>query len=167
MLFWSIVAAVVIITALVVANEWDYGYPIGSGILALFVSSFVGLFIWVAGCLFVPAERVPAGEQTYQLKALGNDSALTGRSYFLGGGYIKDKRVLNYITRGESGAIKVDRAYADDSTIYEGADKATLKVTHVDKVNGWISPWPIDSHDFYQFNIPTGSVVESYTLDNK
>jgi hypothetical protein len=40
-------------------------------------------------------------------------------------------------------------------------------VRHYDYINGWILPWPMGSADKYEFRIPEGSVVESYTLDNE
>ena len=174
MLFWiilGIVAAVAIVNTVRVARA-DY-FSLGEGLLAglasLFIGGLLGAIVWFLATLALnpPLERVVKSESTHQLKALGNDSGLKGRMYFLGGGYIEDKRVLNYITQDSSGAIRVERSDAKDSTIYEGSKQATVKVTHADYINGWIAPWPLGDKREYVFNIPTGSVVESYTLDNK
>lgn len=171
MLFWIIAAIVAAVTITVTVREWrdSYGSPVIGGVLTLLIGSVVGVVAWGGLCVAInpPLERVVVSESTSQLKALGNSGGLQGRSYFLGGGYIEDKRVLNYITSSDSGAIKVQRSDAEDSTIYEGAKQASVKVTHVDYVNGWLSPWPLGDKHEYVFNIPTGSVVESYALDNK
>ena len=171
MLFWIILAIVAIVTICFVVSESgdNYGSPVLVGFLTLLIGSTVGVVAWGGLALAInpPIERVVVSESTYQLKALGNSTGLEGRSYFLGGGYVEDKRVLNFITSDEHSAIKVQRSDADESTIYEGAKQATVKITHADYINHWISPWPLDDKHEYEFRIPTGSVVESYTLDNK
>lgn len=171
MLFWILIGLIVAITAFVVVMEASdsYGSPFIGGIVTLVISATVGFFVAVVVCAIArpPLEAVPVGEKTQQLRALGNANGLEGRSYFLGGGYVKDKRVLNFITNNEGGAIKVERADAEDSVIYEDSTAASVKVTHVDYVNGWIAPFPLGDSHKYEFHIPAGSVVESYTLDNK
>jgi hypothetical protein len=74
---------------------------------------------------------------------------------------------LNFISQRGGGAILVEQADAKRSTIYEGSNDATVRVRHFDHINGWVVPWPLGGHDEYEFRIPEGSVVESYTLDNK
>ena len=115
----------------------------------------------------IPVNHDLIRDDTYQLKAIGNSNAIEGRLYFLGGGYVDDKRVLNYISQRADGGIHVEQAEADDATIYEGTEDATVRVRHYDYTNGWVLTWPLGSYDEYEFRIPTGSVVESYTLDNK
>ena len=169
MIFWILVALIVIITFCVFVGQWDdsYGSPFLAGFFTLFVGSVIGFLIFLACGSWIPYNTDLVREDTYQLKAIGNNSAIEGRSYFLGGGYIKDKRVLNFISQRDGGAIHVERAYANDSTIFEGSENATVIVRHYDHVNGWVSPWPLGDTDLYEFRIPAGSVVESYSLDNK
>lgn len=174
MLFWIIVGLVAAVTigAVVwsVCEGWNDGLDhVVFGFIGLFVSGGVGFLLMVVTTAVIhpPLERVVVSEKTQQLRALGNASGLEGRSYFLGGGYVKDKRVLNFITNNEGGAIKVERADAEDSVIYEDSTVASVKVTHVDYVNGWIVPFPLGDDHEYESHIPAGSVVESYALDNK
>jgi hypothetical protein len=166
MIFWVLVALVIVITAYC---TWAAGYDmhVAGGILALLISSFVACAIWVICSVTMPKSADLVAERTYQLRALGNDSAIHGRSYFLGGGYIGEKRVLNYISQREGGAIKVERADAADSTIYEDAKTALVTVRHFDFNNGWVQTWPLGDGDTYEFHIPSGSVLNDYTVDNK
>lgn len=170
MIFWIIATLVAAGTITVFIKAlWDG--PLVAFFVALFtliVGGFLGLMLWI-GSSFVLADRdhVVVHESTQQLKALGNANGIEGHSYFLGGGYVEDKRVLNYITQGSDGAIRVERSDADASTIFEGSDNATVEITVTDESNPWVSPWPINTRHSYEFHIPTGSVVESYELDNK
>ena len=168
MIFWILLVLVVLIAIGVFISEASdsYGSPFMGAFLALFCGSVAG-FIILCLFMFIPANTDLVSDDTYKLKALGNNNAIEGRFYFLGGGYVKDKRVLNYISQRDGGAIHVEQSEADDSVIYEGHDEATVQVRHFDHNNGWVAPWPIDSHTEYIFRIPADSVLESYTLDNK
>lgn len=168
MIFWTIVAIAVIIAIYIAWKESgdSYGMPVLGAFMSLFFGGMAaGLSLLT--CFFLPINKDLVSDNTYQLKALGNNNAIEGRSYFLGGGYINDKRVLNFISQRDGGAIHVEQAEADDSVIYEGSTDATVQVQHYDWNNGWIATWPLGSGDEYTFRIPTGSVVESYTLDNQ
>ena len=168
MIFWILIAVAAVIVVAVFVNTLldDYvgGFLVAMG--AAFISAAVGFLVLLAFCA-IPANNDLVADDTHKLKALGNANATTGRFYFLGGGYIDGKRVLNFITERQGGAIRVEQADATNSTIYEGSTDATVQVRHYDHNNGWVLPWPIGSHTEYEFHIPSGSVVESYTLDNK
>ena len=169
MIFWILVALAIVITASVFISWKHEG--VGVALLVTFLaaagSALAGFLIFVACGTWIPWNNDTVSDNTYKLKAIGNSTALEGRMYFLGGGYVNDKRVLNFISQREGGAIRVEQAEAEDATIYEGSADATVRVEHIDHNNGWVSPWPLGSHDDYEFRIPAGSVVESYTLDNK
>ncbi|MBT2587966.1 hypothetical protein [Arthrobacter sp. ISL-95] len=170
MIFWILLALVIAgAVTTFVCTLWDG--PFGAilmSLLALVGGGFIGFLLWAGSyALIQERDHAVVGESTQQLRALGNASGLEGRSYFLGGGYIEDKRVLNYITQSEDGAIRVERSDASDSTIYEGSETATVNIKVVDASNPWISPWPLDTKYIYEFRIPSGSVVESYALENK
>jgi hypothetical protein len=168
MIFWILAILTVLIAIGVFITQWDdsYGMPFMGAFLTLIGGGAVTFFV-VMLCMFIPTNHDLVSDDTYQLKAIGTNSAIEGRSYFLGGGYIKDKRVLNYISQRDGGAIHVEQAEAEDSTIYEGSSDATVRARHYDHVNGWVAPWPLGSHNEYEFRIPNGSVADSYTLDNK
>jgi hypothetical protein len=168
MAFWIVIGIITIITIGVFVSEWgtSYGMPFMGAFVSAVVGSFVGAIILLLLCL-IPVNVDLVRDDTYKLKALGNANTTTGRFYFLGGGYINGERVLNYISQRDSGAILVEQSKAKDSTIFEGSAEATVRVRRYDYINGWILPWPMGSADKYEFRIPEGSVVESYTLDNQ
>ena len=169
MIFWILITLTVLITAGVFVSQLDQGYmgaPFMLSFLSLIACTIVGGLIFIACGSWIPWNVDLVRDDTHHLKALGNNSSIEGRMYFLGGGYVKDKRVLNFISQQDNGAIHIEQADADKATIFEGNKDATVQVKHYDNVNGWVSPWPLGSHDEYTFRIPTGSVVESYTLDN-
>jgi len=171
MIFWILVAlTAIIVIGTFAVNVTDpyggFGFALAASFLALIISAVVG-FLTIMFCSLIPTNHDLIRDDTHKLKALGNNTTTTGRFYFLGGGYIDGKRVLNFISEHNGGAIKVEKADAEDATIYEGNDTATVRVRHFDHNNGWVTPWPLGSHTTYEFRIPEGSVVESYTLDNK
>jgi hypothetical protein len=164
MLFWILLTiTVLIVVGTVLADDWT---PFASGFLALVVCSVVGFLALMVCWGTIGANHDLVRTTTYQLRALGTSTGIEGRSYFLGGGYIKDKRVLNYIT-DESGAIRVQQSDAGASTIYENSTAPTVIVRHYDHNNGWLVPWPGGSDDTYEFRIPAGSVMSDYTVNNK
>lgn len=168
MIFWILATLAVVIAICTTVNiSYEDGPLLGliMGFLALLGSAAGGFLIFLLACL-IPTSTDLISDDTYKLKALGNNSALEGRSYFLGGGYVKEKRVLNFITQRDGGAIRVEQAEAEDSTIFEGSQDTTVRVLHFDHNNGWVAPWPLGSHTEYTFRIPADSVLESYTLDN-
>lgn len=169
LIFWILVTIIVLIAAGVFISEAgdSYGIPFVGALIAIVVGAFLGGLIFMACGTWIPWNNDVVKDDTYKLKAIGNSNGIEGRSYFLGGGYIKDRRVLNFISQRDGGAIYVEQADAARATIFEGSKDATVQAKHIDHVNGWVSPWPLGSHDEYVFRIPTGSVVESYTLDNK
>jgi hypothetical protein len=172
MIFWTLVA---LVAAATIFNVWrsindDYNEffdHIMYGAASVFIGGIIGGILFLLCAWLIPWNQAVVSDNTYKLKAIGNSSALEGRTFFLGGGYINDKRVLNFISQRDGGAIHVEQAEAEDSTIYEGSKDATVRIQHIDASNGWIATWPLGSGDEYEFRIPTGSVVEPYTLDNK
>lgn len=170
MIFWILVTIVVLITAYIVWSELsdnNYGMPVMGAFVSLSIGGVAGGIIFLVCCFAIPQEVDKVSTRTHELKSMGTSSAINGRAYFIGGGYINEKRVLNFITQRADKSIIVEQAEAEDSVIFEDTSKPTVTVDHYDYVNGWVSPWVIGSNDKYTFHIPAGSVVESYTLDNK
>lgn len=165
MIFWGLMLLAVVAAAVVYWRNDFEPWLISIGTLLL--SACGAVIVWFIIALNAPYNHELLSDETYNLKALGTDSAIYGRAFFIGGGYIGEDRVLNYITVRDGGAIKVEKAKADDSTIYEDAQNATVTVRHYDHTNWWIQTWPIGDHYEYEFHIPAGSVLESYTIDNK
>src|SRR5688572_14706675 len=59
----------------------------------------------------IPPVKTWQESANYNLAAIATDSEIAGRSYFLGGGYINEHRVLNYIQEnGEAYTLGTARA---------------------------------------------------------
>lgn len=174
MAFW-IVSAVVLIVALLafyfVGNAdfryFDISEAFAGFFCVLIFGSLVGaiaLGVW-GGMNSHTKEYRDTESIQWELKALGNDSQIAGQSYFLGGGYIGEKQVIQYITKASNGAIRVEKLDAAEAKIFEGSEKAHLIRTKTVSSMPWLVPWDIETvyhHDFY---IPEGSVTQDYTLD--
>lgn len=101
---------------------------------------------------------------TYDLKSLGADSSVSGRSYFLGGGYIDGKRVLSYVMENADGSFTPDQVDANDSKIYE--DEGTepeMRAYEHSADYWWLAPSVFTTYT-YEFTVPNGTVVEEYTV---
>lgn len=145
---------------------------LGWAVVSLIVGAFVAgiAFLTIAGCLgHTGVERKFVGDRTETLKALDTGSGISGRSYFLGGGYIGTTRVLNYMTQDKDGFVRLASADASVSAVKEDAEPGTARVktymVQESQYNLW--PWPGRTYPNYEFHVPAGSVVESYTVDNK
>lgn len=168
MIFWILLGLTLLIT---IGNTIDADYYdrflalFGSLVICLGVS---GVILLLCGTL-IPWNNDVVKDDTYRLRTLGTANGIEGHSYFLGGGYINSERVLNYITQRDGGAIQVQTADADVSVVFEDAPAGTgtVQKLHVDHINGWVTPWPLGSHDQYVFHIPAGTVADSYSLTDK
>lgn len=164
MIFWGLILLAVAGAAVV---YWRSDFEPWLLVLGTLLLGAAGAFvIWFVFALTLPYNSDLISDETYKLKAVGTDSAISGRSFFLSGGYIDDKRVLNYISVRDDGGIRVERAEAEESVIFEGVEDATVTIRHYDHNNWWLQTWPIGDHHEYEFRIPTGSVLESYAVDN-
>lgn len=170
MIFWILTAVAV------VGILWAFVYWISEeglfGVLpALAISLLSGAFwmlITVLGLQSGVARIVgPTHSEatTVQLRALGSDSSISGRSYFLGGGYIEGKRVLSYIRQNDDGSFTATQVDAAKSKIWEdGSATPTLTIHYWFADHWWLAPsaGPIDTS--YEFRIPTGSVAETFEV---
>ena len=153
----------VICVFLFVGTTWHEG-P-GLGFIALVTSGLVAFIFWAITAACLPPERVPrTGTETVALRAMGNGDGVEGRSYFLGSGYVEDKAVISYIENLDDGGSKLKRANASESVIYEGAEEPTLSIHSYAGKNWWITPFNTHTATKYEFRVPDGTVVETYTL---
>jgi uncharacterized membrane protein len=178
-IFWILIGAIALTVIITFYNTayWNGGgWDVGDGLAMAGVGAIISALI--AGLLFLVAMAISFGvtgwnyldtwsvtKETHSLTALKTASSVEGRSYFLGGGYIDGKRVLDYI-EAKDGAYYVKSSDADDSVIHEFSGKPYVKHEH--SVGGfwWLAPFPLgdgDSHDFY---VPEGSVLSDYAVDN-
>ena len=177
MVFWILVGLwALTIVAVFWWNLRDGNYVGESIVYAIMGGGLLGAFGW--GLVFLVINGVwgerdikneLVADRSIALKALGTDSEVSGRSYYLGGGYVGEQRVLNYITKGTDGSIRVASAKAWASTIKEdaGPDEARVRIMDWKQSQKWLWPWDGATTTYYEFHIPADSVVESYTIDNK
>lgn len=171
MLFWIFLVLLIVVVGIVAYTQLS-GY--GDGFDAFMASVLTLLFGGIVGGAIIGillstnghnVEHVKSSEETLKLKALTNDSKLAGRSYYLGS-YIGQYRTLNYITE-TNGAVRVESAFASSSTIYEDTPQnPTVKVEEYKKRLSWLLPWDLSGYTTYEFHVPSGSVLEGYSIDN-
>jgi hypothetical protein len=108
--------------------------------------------------------------ETYDLRALGTSSNVEGEysgGIFLSYGYIKEKRVLNYIRVEPNGAFVLRTIDAEDAYIFETDDPP--KAVHTTEY-GYDPTWfdgYVSGAETWSFYVPKGSVVNDYTVENK
>lgn len=151
----------------VIDPDGFFGYIIG-GIISLFVGAFVAIvfmfLILGTANIFIPKETQQINETTINLRALDSGSEVSGR-YFVGSVYIDEKKVLEYISEAEDGGMRVESVSAEDSVIYErDGEEPKLIVREYEEINKWLSPDALYSYKTYEFEIPKGSVKESYDV---
>lgn len=144
-----------------------FGYLFG-GILSLFAGAFcaIALMFLILGTanIFIPKETNLVDETTINLRALDSGSEVSGR-YFVGSVYIDEEKVLEYISEAEDGGMRVESVSADKSVIYErDGEEPKLIVREYEETNHWLSPDALYKYKTYEFEIPKGSVKESYNV---
>jgi len=120
-------------------------------------------------CSVIPANDKTEDAGTENLQALSISSSITGRfsgGFFVSSGYVDGMRTLNFVARQADGGFRVDAVWAVNSRIYEGNDKPTISTTFHSYSNGWLIPWDVRNNTTYRFDVPKGSVLEGYTVDN-
>lgn len=163
MLFWILLA----VTAFFMwkaCTDYYLGYGIGL-ILVPFLGALVGLLVLGIGTLSAPSSYYKhTGDTTVDLRSMGSGDSVSGRSYFLGGGYVEGKKVLSYISAESDGASVLRSVNADQSRVYEDTDKPTVTIKSFDKHIWWLAPFPTDSTKNYVFHVPKGTVSDSFTM---
>lgn len=171
MIFWILVGIAAVITiAVIVYCIMDDGvlWALGMGLCtALISAAALGIIGGLAGSAVAYATGWDDSDtERSELRALSASSSIEGRFYFLGGGYIDGKRVLNYIVQ-QNGYSTLEQADASDSRIYEDEQAAPyVESTYTTRWNTWIVPWPVAGGEQHNFHIPEDSILENYTIDN-
>lgn len=161
MIFWILLALIVFV-AIMFIREYDL-------FLGVFVTPILGGLIMLLA-IGIPALCLPAshykevGNETVNLRSMGSGDGISGRSYFLGGGYIESKKVLNYIRSEADGASRLRAAPAELSKIYEVNEKPTLITRSYEKRVWWLAPFKVGSVDNYEFRVPNGTVSGDFTV---
>lgn len=173
MLLWIFLGACVVLSAIAFHLGAKYGFDFmdafGPALATFFVSIIVfGMaLIIVVGSNSHTIKYRDTEVYEWELMALGNNTQTEGRSYFLGGGYIGEKKVINFITKDhkDRGSIRVEQLDAHTVKIFEGSEKPHLIRTTTVSSMEWAVPWDLDSVRHFDFYIPAGSVLESYSVD--
>ena len=162
MIFIVLCALVVLVVGYWVWEGEDFYLTFLYGMLA----ALCVIVIFVI-CLFniPPNDKTEDGE-TESLQALSTSSSIQGRSFFLGSGYVNGVRTLNFIVHQPDGGFRVEQACASSSLIYEGTQQPTVSTIFHSYSNGWVLPWDFRTNTTYRFDVPKGSVLEGYTVDN-
>lgn len=174
MLFWVFV--VVWLVAIVsmwgfFLDEYTYGV-VGPFLMWLVSAVLVGLgllAVW-GGLAYLNAHELKSThEHRHELRALDSGSAIQGRSYFLGGGYVGTERVLNYIVRNEDGSSELGYTDADNSKIWEDEQDKPYVIQIKREYGNWWFALDEGYRDTYEYHyhIPAGSVLESTQITNK
>jgi hypothetical protein len=139
-----------------------------SGLLALIGSLVGGVVIFIGGFVWWMIPDLEETDQTtYSLAALGTGDQLEGRAYFLGGGYIGDQRVLNYVRETDpAGGFQVKSIPADRAVIFESDGAPTVTIHDYEARNPWLAPWSWDATYLATFEVPEGSVLNDYSISN-
>lgn len=143
------------------------GYVIG-GIVSLFIGAFAAVIFIVMALgtanIFIPKESKMVEETTVNLRALDAGSEISGH-YFVGSTYIKESKVLEYISEAQDGGLRVESVPASDTVLYERDGETPKLVIRVyEESNPLLAPAPLSSYTKYEFVIPKGSVKESYSV---
>lgn len=162
MLFWLIPVVAVVPAVIWIVKEATayYGFDIEDAVLAGIVAvlgSAAGI-----GVLALVMEVLPSNtsdQYTTPLKALGSDSSVSGRSYFLGGGYVEGSRVLSYIRENDNGSFTADQVKAKYAQVWEDEEEnpSFTTVTYY-KDYPWVWPGKWKHSYRWEFHVPEGSV---------
>lgn len=153
-----------LVTALVMWY-WLLEEGIVASLVSGLISAGMAFFIFLAGAgIFAPKIVPLSSTSEHTLVAMGNAGSIEGRSYFLGGGYVDGKNVINYIERLEDGGSQLKQVDASESTVYEDSLEPSLTIKNYEGNNWWISPFSTHSATQYIFHVPENSVVSSYEL---
>lgn len=172
MVFWILIGLVVAVMVGVGIYTSVQYWAEASDVFLNCAMAFVlgGAAAFIVGVVLVIMPVFPltqTTEESVDLAALGSGSEVDGRSYFLGGGYVNEERVLNYVS-SEDGAYRLDSARAYNSVIYQDEEKSPrVIVREWEGQNPWIFPFAVNSATTYEFHIPDGSILENYTISNQ
>ena len=99
----------------------------------------------------------------FPLRALAVGDGIQGQ-FFLGSGSVDGERVLNYVVQRD-GYATLEQVDADKALIFEGEGTPHVESTERVLDAWWAAPFPlIGMTTGYQFHIPAGSIIESYSV---
>lgn len=153
-----------LVTALVMLF-WLLEDGIVTSLVSGLISAGISFLILLAAAGIFAPKLIPLTSTTeHTLVAMGSTGSVEGRSYFLGGGYVDGKNVINYIERLEDGGSQLKQVDASEATVYENSSEPSLTINNYEGKNWWISPFNTHSSTKYIFHVPENSVVSGYEL---
>lgn len=167
MIFWILVTSACLVTILTFIYWWDeedFILGLMGGVVSAIISSAVGAAI-LGICMAVTPTPGYLTDETFSLRAIGSSSTVQGE-FFLGSGVVDGKRTLNYIAQ-EDGYARLAQALAAGSRIFEDTDDPTVTEYTQWWSNPWILPWEFKTGYAWEFHVPTGSILENYSIDNQ
>lgn len=170
MIFWILTVIIVLVAIGFIVHEFmEMGF--GFGVAATFFVTLIAGIVWALMCLllwFLASIQQPTGnvESRHELAALSDNSSVHGRSFFLGSGWVDEKRVIDFV-EDEGEYSTLGRVDADDSRIYEdeGTNPYMIRTDYWFEA-WWLVPEKTTTSTTYEFHIPDGSILGSYSIDN-
>ena len=149
--------------------DGEFGFGVLSGIMMWFVSVLlVILFIIMPFAKLAKRLEVPIvyEDTTTQIVALQDGDAITGRTFFLGSGYVKNELEYTYMFDTEKG-FAVNQVPAAHSYIKYSNDNPCViehKAVRFDGIMWNLITMPSVSTEYY-FYLPEGSIIQGYNID--
>lgn len=135
-------------------------YLIPSGFISIVVAVFLMLFM---APVAYNAVKVP--DVTYSDLATLNDGSGVQGSFFLGSGTINSTAVFMYYTN-DNGVYRLNHVDADYATVtYTDGPPRLLYHNTKSGNHFWALDWFGDDYTQYEFQVPAGSVKQSFNLD--
>lgn len=170
MIFWVLTAIIAIAWGWVTIYFWLDDWM--DGVFALSLGTIIAGLVWGLLVLLLVGQGIPRWigvnhieSETSKLRALGADSSVEGRFFFLGGGYINGERVLSYIRENGNGSFTPDQVTGSASEVFESDDATPTMVTREHVADYWWLAPPVTVGWTYEFTVPVGSVAEQYRVD--
>lgn len=173
MIFWILLGIVGAVTLFTLFSHWfgpsgDFVGAIGYSILAAIIATVAAVIILFFGfATWMLADPTVKSTHEYSLSALSTNSEIAGRSYFLSGGYVGEKRTLNYIREEGDGGFVLKSVDADYAVVYQDSDTPTVTISYFEQANPWLAPWSFDRGWTAEFHVPEGSILSDYTVTNE
>ena len=150
-------------------RDGEFGFGILSGILMWFASVLlVMLFVMAPFAKLAKVLKVPIvyEDTPTQIVALQDGDAITGRTFFLGSGYVKNELEYTYMYDTEKG-FAVNQVPAAHSYIqYSNSNPYVIehKAMRFDSIIcNLITMLSVSTE--YQFYLPEGSIIQGYNID--
>ncbi len=164
MIFWIVIGLIILGIIIDVYMDEEPAFSFGFAI--------IGVFALLIGFAFAgpstvnqnpPVDHVDSISHT-DLLAVGDSDTVHG-SFFLGSGVINGHQTITYV-QDNGGWSSVGQVSASYSRIYED-DPAVPYMVYKQPYahHWWLVPWSLPMTGWYEFHVPSGSVVQNFNID--